>query len=283
MDRYALAELSREQLIELVRGLAAEVAELKAQQGQTPKTGNLSVPSSVGFKASRVEWRARKRRRGYDGVSHRRQAPDPIVRCRPRCRGESLPAAGQRRVGRSQVVELSPMRSVVVEAWLYTARCGGVRPEGANSAGLEPTRTFGPQVEALLGYFHERHHVDYEGLVEVCRGLFGGAVHLHQIRGSFSPASFIRRRRRIENAVDRLVLGTFLNASEQDICPSVIYRRAIGGFCSQLGAEVSAILSSLLTTAWKRGENLFQALRAVAGPSPLDACSGSAFVEARAG
>ena len=43
MERDALAELSREQLIEPVVTLAAEVAELKRQQGQPPKTpGNSS-------------------------------------------------------------------------------------------------------------------------------------------------------------------------------------------------------------------------------------------------
>lgn len=110
MDRDALAELSREQLIELGLGLAAEVAELKAQQGKPPKTpGNSSPPPSVGFKASRAERRARKRRRGHDGISRRRRPPDVIVRCRPStCQGcgETLPLAGQRRVGRSRVVEL---------------------------------------------------------------------------------------------------------------------------------------------------------------------------------
>src|SRR3954454_6730996 len=120
MERDALAELSREQLIELVLGLAAEVAELKARIGQPPKTpGNSSVPPSVGFKANRAERRSRKRRPGHDGISRRRQPPDVIVRCRPgACQacGASLPLDGQRRVGRSQVVELPPMRPVVVEA-----------------------------------------------------------------------------------------------------------------------------------------------------------------------
>ena len=49
MERDALAELSREQLIELVLAIAAEVAKLKARQGQPPKEpGNSSVPPSVG-------------------------------------------------------------------------------------------------------------------------------------------------------------------------------------------------------------------------------------------
>jgi len=449
MERDALAEMSREQLVELVLGLAAEVAELKARLGQPPKTpGNSSVPPSVGFKANRADRRARPRRRGHDGISRRRQTPDVIVRCRPSAcagRGEPLPLAGQRRVGRSQVIELPPIRPVVVEAWQYAARCGGCgqRTKGSYPAGLEPTRTFGPQIEAVLGYFHERHHVSYERLVEVSRDLFGlriseggidhalrrlaararptyeaigaevragpvigsdetgarvagktawqwvfqtpaasyhvivprrnaeviaaflgdahpegwvsdlwspqlqvdaethqiclshqirnltyaveadgyagrvwaielrhllgRAIHLHGIRETLTSASFTRRRRRIENAVDRLTSRTFLpeqpdtanarrlqaryqqhraslfvffdrpdvpptnNASEQDLRPSVIHRKVTGGFRSQLGADISAIFTSLLTTARKRGDNLFQALRSNAGPSPLHA------------
>src|SRR5215210_7264577 len=186
MDRAGLDELDREALIaiilrqqETIERLVADAAELKAQIGQPPKTpGNSSVPPSVGFKANRAERRSRKRRPGHDGISRRRQQPDVIVRCRPTiCQGcgEPLPLRGQRRVGRSQVVELPPIRPVVVEAWQYAARCGGCghRTKGTYPEGLEPTRTFGPQIEALLGYFHERHHVSYERLVEVCRDVLG--------------------------------------------------------------------------------------------------------------
>ena len=48
MWRDALAELGREQLIELVLALAAEVAKLKARQGLPPKVpGTSSVPPSM--------------------------------------------------------------------------------------------------------------------------------------------------------------------------------------------------------------------------------------------
>jgi transposase len=471
MDREALRRLSRDELIELVVRLSEMVAASGQQQQRLaeldgrlaelqaeverlrvpPKTSeNSSVPPSVGFKANRTERRRRRRgkRRGHPGTSRRRQAPDVIVRCRPStCQGcgEPLPLEGQRRVGRSQVVDLPPIRPVVVEAWQYAARCRGcgTRTKGAYPAGLEPTRTFGPGIEALLGYFHERHHVGYERLVEVCqevfgltiseggidralrrlaerarptyeaigaqvragpvigsdetgarvaggnawhwvfqtpdasyhvivrrrnaeviaaflgdtrpdswvsdlwspqiqvdaethqlclahqirnltyaaeadgytglvwaielRHLIGRAIHLHAIRETLTPASFTLRRRRIENAVDRLVFRTFLpetpdtdnarrlqeryrqhraslfvffdrpdvpptnNASEQDLRPSVIHRKVTGGYRSWDGAEVSAILTSLLTTARKRGQNLLDALRDVAGPSPLQA------------
>ncbi len=474
MDREALARLGREELLEVVvrqqqevierqrellEGLerqvalqAARIAELEAELarlGQPPKTpGNSSVPPSAGVKPNRAERRARKRRGGHDGISRRRQAPDVIVRCRPSaCSGcgEPLPLDGQRRVGRSQVIELPPVRPVVVEAWQYAARCRGcgARTKGAYPAGLEPTRTFGPGIEALLGYFRERHHVGYERLVELCRDVFGlriseggidnalgrlaerarptyealgaavraspvigsdetgarvagktawhwvfqtpaasyhvivprrnadviaallgdarpegwvsdlwapqvrvdadahqlclahqirdltyaveadgyagrlwavelrhvfgRAIHLGAIRDTLAPASFARRRRRIENAVDRLVLRTFLahepatanarrlqarypehraslfvfldrpdvpptnNASEQDLRPSVIHRKVTGGYRSQRGADISAILTSLIATARKRGENSLDGLRSLAGPSSLRA------------
>jgi transposase len=64
---------------------------------------------------------------------------------------------------------------VVIEAWQYTVACEqcGEQTTGTYPAGLGPRRTFGPGVEALLSYFHERHHVSYERLVEICRDVFG--------------------------------------------------------------------------------------------------------------
>ena len=61
------------------------------------------------------------------------------------------------------------------------------------------------------------------------------------------------------------------NNSERDLRPSVIHRKVIGGFRSAWGAEASAIRSSILATARKRGERLLDALRTIAGPSPLQA------------
>jgi transposase len=59
------------------------------------------------------------------------------------------------------------------------------------------------------------------------------------------------------------------NGSERDLRNSVIHRKVTGGYRSTWGAEASAILTTLLATARKRGDNLVDALRAVAGPSAL--------------
>jgi hypothetical protein len=52
---------------------------------------------------------------------------------------------------------------------------------------------------------------------------------------------------------------------------SVIHDKVTGGYRSAWGAEASAIFTSILATARQRGENLFDALRSLAGPSPLQA------------
>ena len=117
-----LVELSREELLEVIRRQQAELAardekirELEEELAQfrrpakTPESS--SVPPSRGQKATRREGRQRKLgpKRGHVGVSRARSEPDVVVECRPRaCAGcgQELPQRGGRRTGRSQVIEL---------------------------------------------------------------------------------------------------------------------------------------------------------------------------------
>src|SRR5215210_4184046 len=201
MAEDELAGLSREELLELVRRQQEELAtreaaierrdekiraleEELAQFRRPVKTPeNSSVPPSRGQKANRGDGRRRKLgpKRGHVGAGRVRSEPDVVVECRPRvCAGcgHELPPTGGRRVGRSQVIDLPVFAPVVIEAWQYSVACErcGEQTVGAYPAGLEPRRTFGPGVEALLGHFHERHHVGYERLVEICRDVFGLAI-----------------------------------------------------------------------------------------------------------
>ena len=194
MSDDELRHLSPEQVIALVRQLesrlaAAEArnAELEAElarRGGPPKTPqNSSTPPSKGWKRNRLSSEGAKCGPpfGHLGTSRPRGAPDWIVLCQPtHCTscGQTLAAAPQERVGTSQVVELPPVQPVVLEAWRYAATCPqcGARTVARYPAGFEPTRVFGPHLEALWTYLHEQHHVSYARLAAIGRDLWHLAV-----------------------------------------------------------------------------------------------------------
>jgi transposase len=118
-------------------------------------------------------------------------------------------------VGRSQVVELPPVVPVVIEGWQYAMTCAhcGVQTRGTYPVGLEPRRTFGPRIEALLSYLHERHHVGYERLVEVCRDVFGLAISQGGVENAL--ARLVDRARPTYTAIAAMVRGSpVINSDE---------------------------------------------------------------------
>jgi transposase len=194
MSDEDLREWSPEALVALIRRLeeqlaaaTARIAELEAElarRGGPPKTPrNSSTPPSRGWKRERPTGEVAKRGPpfGHPGTSRRRAEPDWIVLCQPtHCAGcgADLAAAPQERVGQSQVVELPPVQPVVLEAWRYATTCSrcGATTAAAYPAGFEPTRVFGPHLEALWTYLHEQHHVGYARLAAIGRDLWRLAI-----------------------------------------------------------------------------------------------------------
>jgi len=191
MSDDELCEWRPEALVGLIRRLeeqlavaTARIAELEAElarRGGPPKTPqNSSTPPSKGWKRNRPSSEGAKHGPpfGHVGTSRRRAATDWVVLCQPthcaQC-GHALAAAPAERVGISQVVELPPVQPVVLEAWRYAVTCPhcGTATAGAYPAGFEPTRVFGPHLDALWTYFHEQHHVSYARLARLGRDLWG--------------------------------------------------------------------------------------------------------------
>jgi transposase len=167
--------------------LAQQVGELQARLAEPAKTStNSSVPSSQGPKPNRRKGPPGKKRGppvGHVGRGRERQEPDVIIDCRPTacaaC-GADLRGVEGDRVGTSQVVELPPVEPVVVEAHCYAVDCPdcGHRTVADYPEGLEPERVFGGQIEALVSYLHQVHHLSYVRLQEVLRDVFGLEISL---------------------------------------------------------------------------------------------------------
>jgi transposase len=194
MSDDELRELSPDEVVVRFRRLEGElataqarIADLEAELARrsgAPKTPqNSSTPPSKGFKRERPPGEGAKRGPpfGHLGTSRHRAEPAWVVLCQPShcgaC-GQALAPAAQERVGVSQVVELPPVQPVVLEAWRYAAACPacGATTTADYPAGFEPTRVFGPHLEALWTYLHEQHHVSYARLVALGRDLWRLAV-----------------------------------------------------------------------------------------------------------
>jgi len=184
MSDDELLHLSPAEVVAHVRRLEARIAELEAElarRGGPPKTPeNSSTPPSKGWKRERrpaPDGAKRGPPFGHVGTSRRRAEPNWVVLCHPtHCAGcgADLVGAPQERIGTSQVVELPPVQPVVLEAWRYATTCPhcGVTTTAAYPAGFEPTRVFGPHLEALWTYFHEQQHVSYARLAALGRDLW---------------------------------------------------------------------------------------------------------------
>lgn len=171
----------------------ARIAELEAKLAIPAKTPeNSSLPPSSAFKEDRAARRRAARaegepapkrgpKRGHRGVSRSRVPAaqvDQVVVCRPQhcgaC-GTPLPAQGGKVVGRQQVVELPPVRPLVIELQRLRVCCRrcGHGTAGSAPTGWDPHATFGPRVVALAALLHEQHHVAYDRLVTLFAEVFG--------------------------------------------------------------------------------------------------------------
>lgn len=200
MSDEDLFHLSPAEVVAHVRRLEARIAELEAELARRsgpPKTPqNSSTPPSKGFQRERAPAEGAKRGPpfGHPGTSRRRAEPDWIVLCQPpHCAGcgADLTGAPQERVGQSQVVELPPVEPVVLEAWRYTATCRhcGTTTTADYPPGFEPTRVFGPHLEALWTYLHEQHHVSYARLATVGQDLWHLAISQGALANALARAA----------------------------------------------------------------------------------------------
>jgi len=148
------------------------------------------------------------------------------------------------------------------------------------------------QLRALQGLIDRRPHLRW---AQEMQTLFRTAIHLGHRRDVLTPRGFRRQVTRLERRLDRLLERSFTgpganlleryrthrahlfvflhrtdvsadnNACERALRPSVIHRKVMGSFRSEWGAQAYAALATVLDTAKRQGDNLFQKLVALMG------------------
>ena len=195
MDRSELEKVSQAELIELVlkqhetflkvqetnQQLLERVHELEKRVNQPKKTSKNSSnrPSAErkGNQKNSVPNKKSGPKVGHPGRSRERSEPDVTIECKVEtCQdcGTDLSESPYRELGRSQVVEIPPIKPVVVEAIRYGCECPtcGQQQEATYPEGLEPERVFGNRIETTVTYLHQLHHVSYNRLETVLDVLF---------------------------------------------------------------------------------------------------------------
>lgn len=148
------------------------------------------------------------------------------------------------------------------------------------------------QIRALQGLIDRRPRLRWAREMQT---LFRTAIHLGHRREELTAVGFQRQISLLQRRLDRLLarhftglganlleryrthrahLFVFLhrtdvpadnNASERALRPSVIHRKVMGSFRSEWGAQAYAALATVLDTAKRKGDNLFQKLVALMG------------------
>jgi transposase len=190
MNRETLAQLSKDELIDLVLAQAVQiealqrrVTELEARLGEPPKdSSNSSVPPSRDRKANRpgkpkgLRRAASVGRAGGGRTLH--PDPDEVVIARltscPHCH-MAMGEAGQHLVERYDRIELPPVKPVVTRVERYGGPCPdcGARVVAPVPQGLEPGSPFGPGIVALAVYLRYGHAIGYQRLSRLFADLYG--------------------------------------------------------------------------------------------------------------
>ena len=188
MTQDELAQLSRDELIDLVLAEHAQVEtlqvlvaqvkadnealKLKLEKGKKPPTNssNSSQPPSLDHKPSQPKNRHKRKHGPPQGhVKYERKfvaQPDHIVNLKAEactnCHADLHAVAGQL-LDVNQITELPDPKAEVIEVRQYEVNCPhcGQRQVEPAPAGLEMERTFGSRLEATVVYYRQEQHMSY--------------------------------------------------------------------------------------------------------------------------
>jgi len=184
---------------EKIQKLEKENAELKAELAhyKNPKNSrNSSVPPSKDENRPKRNQSLRKKTNrkpggqiGHTGTTLKMTSnPDIITEITPdycnHC-GSDLSEISKEFVGRRQVIDIPPIKTVVTEYQVFSKRCTcGCRTKGSYPIGVDSAVSYGNNVQGLIAYLHTRQYIPSKRMKELLNQLFslpiseGGIDHL---------------------------------------------------------------------------------------------------------
>lgn len=170
------------------------------------------------------------------------------------------------------MIELPVVQPVVIEA----VRCGVTCP-GCGAAhqadyppGFEPHRTFSPNLEVWVVYLREVHHLGYQRLERLLDELFGLSI---------SQGALVNMLKRVALHVEPVDEGIRQLVRRSPVIGSDETRARVDGhnhwewvfqLTTKPPSAAFANITTIVQTAHKNGLPIFQALRRLLIPSPLD-------------
>ena len=193
MTQGDLAQMSRDQLIELILAQFGQITKLQAdyealkmklEKGKKPPTNssNSSQPPSRDRKSNLPEKRTKHRHGPPVGhAKHERKfvaKPDHIVEVKPQvcedCQTDLQETSGLL-ADVNQITELPEAKAEVIEVRQYEVMCPccGKKQTAEPPSGLEMERTFGARLEATVVYYRQEQHMSYVRTKSAFRDLHG--------------------------------------------------------------------------------------------------------------
>jgi transposase len=205
VEQARIIERLQSEVSEMER-LRVRVAELERTVGQN--SGNSGKPPSRDSAAERqrqAEERKKKAQAGGAGKRRRGKqtgakgttlemsdAPDEVVEHRPQqCSGcgSTLDESSDLGYRRRQVVEVPPVKPVVIEHRAHTYLCGcGCETTAAFPGEARAPVSYGPRARAIVGYLLSRQHIPNRRVVEAMADLFGLDISSGAVDSVFGEA-----------------------------------------------------------------------------------------------
>jgi len=186
MTRNDLAQMSHDELIDLVLAQAGEIEalRLKLEKGKKPATnsGNSSQPPSKDQKGNQPAKRQKHKHGPPQGhVKFERKfvsQPEHVIEIKPKaCRQcqADLEEVELLLADVNQITELPKAKAEVIEVRQYSAECPGCGAHETDEppAGLEMERSFGARLEATVVYYRQEQHMSYVRTQAAMRNLHG--------------------------------------------------------------------------------------------------------------